>query len=253
MDSINDTTTPTNYALNGKIMLCSVIILFIVVCFVVFFHSYSRWFTNHPRGRRSRRPSHPNTSATNTAVVSSQGLDLSILKTLPTFVYSSSSSAHHGAAVQECAVCLSEFEDNDRGRALPKCNHAFHVECIDLWFGSHSNCPLCRAPVLSDTPTNNPGTSAEIVITISEMAIQSDSESRVDVSDDRFGAEMSCSESSPVGGLRPEWCRGNKPVDLVSLGMEESGREMASTGSPERSRAKSPGNRVMSLKRIWSV
>ena len=43
MDSINDTTPPTNYALNGKIMLCSVIILFIVIFFVVFFHSYSRW------------------------------------------------------------------------------------------------------------------------------------------------------------------------------------------------------------------
>ena len=75
--------------------------------FVVFFHSYSRWFTNHPRRRRSRRhpaSSQPNTSAT--AVISSQGLDLSILKTLSTFVYS---SAHRGAPVPARVA----MEEND--------------------------------------------------------------------------------------------------------------------------------------------
>ena len=52
------------------------------------------------------------------------------------------------------------------------------------------------------------------MITVSDMGTQTNSESRVDVSDYRYEAEMSFSESSQVGCLRPEWCRGNKPVDL---------------------------------------
>lgn len=47
----------------------------------------------------------------------------------------------------ECAVCLSIFEEGEEVRKLPKCNHSFHVACIDMWLYSHSDCPLCRAPV----------------------------------------------------------------------------------------------------------
>jgi hypothetical protein len=28
--------------------------------------------------------------------------------------------------------------------------HSFHASCIDKWFQSHSNCPLCRCYVLQD-------------------------------------------------------------------------------------------------------
>lgn len=49
----------------------------------------------------------------------------------------------------ECVICLSPYEDNEVGRNLPKCGHGFHVDCIDMWLHSHSNCPICRAPVLS--------------------------------------------------------------------------------------------------------
>lgn len=52
----------------------------------------------------------------------------------------------------DCAVCLSEFEDDETLRLLPKCNHAFHLPCIDTWLRSHTNCPMCRAPIVS-----NPG------------------------------------------------------------------------------------------------
>lgn len=49
----------------------------------------------------------------------------------------------------DCSVCLSEFEEGEGVRLLPKCSHAFHVSCIDTWLLSHKNCPLCRAPVFS--------------------------------------------------------------------------------------------------------
>ena len=44
----------------------------------------------------------------------------------------------------ECVICLSEFVNGDRVRILPKCNHGFHVRCIDKWLASHSSCPTCR-------------------------------------------------------------------------------------------------------------
>lgn len=45
---------------------------------------------------------------------------------------------------EECPVCLSEFEEGEDLRTLPKCLHTFHVVCIDLWLYSHPNCPTCR-------------------------------------------------------------------------------------------------------------
>lgn len=50
----------------------------------------------------------------------------------------------------ECSVCLSEFQENETLRLLPKCNHAFHLPCIDTWLTSHTNCPLCRAGIVSN-------------------------------------------------------------------------------------------------------
>ena len=44
----------------------------------------------------------------------------------------------------ECAVCLREFEDDETLRLIPKCDHVFHTECIDVWLASNVTCPLCR-------------------------------------------------------------------------------------------------------------
>ncbi|KVI07059.1 Zinc finger, RING/FYVE/PHD-type [Cynara cardunculus var. scolymus] len=44
----------------------------------------------------------------------------------------------------ECPICLGEFEDGEKVRVLPQCNHGFHVRCIDVWLASHSSCPTCR-------------------------------------------------------------------------------------------------------------
>ncbi|EFJ05370.1 hypothetical protein SELMODRAFT_39821, partial [Selaginella moellendorffii] len=47
-----------------------------------------------------------------------------------------------------CAVCLTDFSKNPAGtkiKILPKCAHAFHCSCIDLWLMTHASCPICRA------------------------------------------------------------------------------------------------------------
>ncbi|KAF0900322.1 hypothetical protein E2562_030610 [Oryza meyeriana var. granulata] len=77
------------------------------------------------------------------------GVDQSFIDTLPVFLY----GAVVGAGRKDpfdCAVCLCEFADDDRLRLLPKCSHAFHVDCIDTWLLSHSTCPLCRRSLLAD-------------------------------------------------------------------------------------------------------
>nr|KYP75760.1 RING-H2 finger protein ATL3B [Cajanus cajan] len=51
----------------------------------------------------------------------------------------------------ECTVCLSEFEDKDTIKMLPKCAHVFHQQCIDNWLPSHMTCPICRHNLTSDT------------------------------------------------------------------------------------------------------
>ncbi|CAK9174066.1 unnamed protein product [Ilex paraguariensis] len=48
----------------------------------------------------------------------------------------------------ECSVCLNEFQEDETLRLLPKCNHAFHLPCIDTWLRSHTNCPMCRARIV---------------------------------------------------------------------------------------------------------
>ncbi|XP_074565813.1 RING-H2 finger protein ATL3-like [Curcuma longa] len=46
----------------------------------------------------------------------------------------------------ECPVCLYELAVGEAATLLPRCGHAFHLHCIDMWFCSHSTCPLCRTP-----------------------------------------------------------------------------------------------------------
>ncbi|KAH0864830.1 hypothetical protein HID58_082041 [Brassica napus] len=53
-----------------------------------------------------------------------------------------------------CSICLMDYEDEDAVTHLPRCNHLFHVHCIEPWLLRGSlTCPLCRSFVFSRTPT----------------------------------------------------------------------------------------------------
>ncbi|KAL8493439.1 hypothetical protein ACS0TY_024592 [Phlomoides rotata] len=69
------------------------------------------------------------------------GIDRKVIASLPMFRFSSLRGQKDGL---ECAVCLNKFDADEVLRLLPKCKHAFHVECIDTWLEAHSTCPLCR-------------------------------------------------------------------------------------------------------------
>lgn len=79
----------------------------------------------------------------------------------------------------DCSVCLSEFQEDETLRLLPKCSHAFHIPCIDTWLRSHTNCPLCRAPIVSNTvvASSSPERSIEELETRVEVSEESVEES----------------------------------------------------------------------------
>ncbi|KAL1553875.1 RING-type E3 ubiquitin transferase [Salvia divinorum] len=69
------------------------------------------------------------------------GVNRKVIQQLPLFRFASLRGQKDGL---ECAVCLTRFEAEEVLRLLPKCKHAFHVECVDTWLDQHSTCPLCR-------------------------------------------------------------------------------------------------------------
>uniref|UniRef100_A0A0E0K549 RING-type E3 ubiquitin transferase n=1 Tax=Oryza punctata TaxID=4537 RepID=A0A0E0K549_ORYPU len=70
------------------------------------------------------------------------GLDQAFIDALPVFAYRDIVGGDKEPF--DCAVCLCEFDGEDRLRLLPVCGHAFHLHCIDTWLLSNSTCPLCR-------------------------------------------------------------------------------------------------------------
>ncbi|XP_051149785.1 RING-H2 finger protein ATL43-like [Andrographis paniculata] len=73
------------------------------------------------------------------------GVDRKVIESLPMFRFSSLTGQKKDGL--ECAVCLNKFAADEVLRLLPKCKHAFHVECVDTWLDAHSTCPLCRCRV----------------------------------------------------------------------------------------------------------
>ncbi|KAK3025124.1 hypothetical protein RJ639_043906 [Escallonia herrerae] len=152
-------------------MVVAIIVLFVVVVFVFFLHLYAKWFWYRRQDdadpdaapiRRRRRfdfsPGHQELSA---ATVLRRGLDPSVLKSIPILAF----SQEHFKDGLECAVCLSEVLKGEKARVLPNCDHGFHVDCIDMWFQSHSTCPLCRDPVSSSaSKTGNSEVTLEAIL-----------------------------------------------------------------------------------------
>jgi len=52
-----------------------------------------------------------------------------------------------------CAVCLSDFDWDDKLRRLP-CGHCFHRACIDKWLKRNKVCPLCLHDIEASPPAS---------------------------------------------------------------------------------------------------
>ncbi|EFH46452.1 hypothetical protein ARALYDRAFT_329916 [Arabidopsis lyrata subsp. lyrata] len=148
-------------------MLTTTILILFIAILMVSLHLCSRWYLL--RSSRFNRTAAALTFFANpssTAVVTtSGGLNPSVIKSLPIFTFSAATAQKNAI---ECAVCLSAFVDNESGRVLPNCKHTFHVHCIDMWFHSHSSCPLCRS-LIEPFAGGVKSTTDEVAISISDL------------------------------------------------------------------------------------
>lgn len=106
--------------------------------------------------------------------VATNGLDEALIESIATFKYKRGDGL---VECSDCSVCLTEFVEDERLRILPKCSHAFHVQCIDAWLKCHSNCPLCRANVaaagsISSPPSLPLHSSADEVLSQSQVEVE---------------------------------------------------------------------------------
>ncbi|CAN4126060.1 unnamed protein product [Withania somnifera] len=120
--------------------------------------SYYTIITKYCRRRRSRNgatelDANRNESPQDQWQLATAGLDESTIKAITVCRFKKGEGLVEDT---ECAVCLSEFQEDENLRLLPKCSHAFHLPCIDTWLKSHPNCPLCRANVVSPPNTSPP-------------------------------------------------------------------------------------------------
>ena len=113
------------------------------------------------------------------------GIDKTVIESLPFFRFSSLKGTKEGL---ECSVCLSKFEDTEMLRLLPKCKHAFHIDCIDNWLIKHSSCPLCRHKVSPEDPTIFTYTNSMRLMNQSELRQDSNIELFVQREEDHHGS-----------------------------------------------------------------
>ncbi|KAE8666785.1 putative DNA binding protein [Hibiscus syriacus] len=97
--------------------------------------------------------------------ITTVGLQQSVINSITVCKYKKGEGLIEGT---ECSVCLNEFQEDETVRLLPKCNHAFHISCIDTWLRAHTNCPLCRAQIVFDascaTPADQNSANVDVIV-----------------------------------------------------------------------------------------
>jgi hypothetical protein len=70
-----------------------------------------------------------------------QGLSVSELGRMPVVGHARGTS---NRAATTCSICLALFFEGAPTKVL-RCQHEFHVDCIDAWLSTKNSCPLCRS------------------------------------------------------------------------------------------------------------
>ncbi|KAL2635800.1 hypothetical protein R1flu_007279 [Riccia fluitans] len=149
---------PTFESLDPNVVIILVVLLFALIC-AAFLNSIMRCVLRRSGGTRSL-------SEESQTV---QGLDAKALATLPIHSYRGAQfeKLTDGNPV-ECSICLNDFVENEKVRLLPRCNHVFHIDCIDTWLLSHVSCPVCR-----DGVTDDPKPQSSAIIAVEEQSSSS--------------------------------------------------------------------------------
>lgn len=126
-----DTSFDTNVVMVLSVLLCALICSLGLNSIIRCAFKCSRLVHSPDHHRRS-----------SSSTTSSTGVQRKAVKSFTVVQFSS--DLNLPGLDSECIICLSDFAAGDKLRLLPKCNHGFHVKCIDKWLSSHSSCPKCR-------------------------------------------------------------------------------------------------------------
>lgn len=94
------------------------------------------------------------------------GLEAAAVNSLPVVAYAKQQM------MEECPICLSEFQERESVRLIPYCGHVFHRNCIDTWLVSHVTCPVCRSDQLFKTVEEGWYGKSKILLLIEEGSMQ---------------------------------------------------------------------------------
>ncbi|KAK4366883.1 hypothetical protein RND71_014763 [Anisodus tanguticus] len=146
-------------------LICSLVLNSIIKCA---FKCSSLILADPSSGHTNNNPS--------SAKLANKGINKKALMTFPVITYAT--ELKHPGLDFECVICLSEFGVGERVKVLPKCNHRFHVKCIDKWLNSHSSCPTCRHCIIEtcqkivNDDSNSSNTSSSTTATVQEVVIR---------------------------------------------------------------------------------
>jgi E3 ubiquitin-protein ligase ATL6/9/15/31/42/55 len=153
------------------VLLATVIAVFVLITASIIYLHHCTGYSHAYAGRPSDRAAPVADVSLSTFLAQrlyrrTRGLDADVVEAFPTMRFAEAKALRVGskkAVPLECAVCLSEFEDDERLRLLPRCSHAFHPDCIGEWLARHVTCPVCRCNLdpskdtgSDDEPTTNP-------------------------------------------------------------------------------------------------
>uniref|UniRef100_A0A7C9E505 RING-type E3 ubiquitin transferase n=1 Tax=Opuntia streptacantha TaxID=393608 RepID=A0A7C9E505_OPUST len=84
-----------------------------------------------------------------------RGLDEWLINNIPAFQFKGDDVNNRAKTGERsfrgCSVCLNDFQEREMLRLLPRCNHVFHLDCIDVWLLNNASCPLCRSSISGRT------------------------------------------------------------------------------------------------------
>lgn len=143
LDHITGTTQPqyTHVAIEGihyAVLQQKRTFLFIVTAFCILILLSCVWFCSSyfKRCRLRLRDRRRQAQAQNTAK--------NVINKLKVRTYKIPKGTEKGSQeIENCAVCLELFSNNDAIRILP-CSHEFHKNCVDPWLKLKQTCPLCK-------------------------------------------------------------------------------------------------------------
>lgn len=172
------------------------------------------------------------------------GLQPSVINSIAIVKYRKSDGLVDGT---DCAVCLSEFQEDETIRLLPKCSHAFHIPCIDTWLASHTNCPMCRAGIVSNNASGPSPAPADDSGPTGEVRPEAEGETRIEIEDDGEAVEPDGNLDCKMEAVQP--VRRSVSLDLTAALMisaavanAESEKELAKAKESEAGRRSVGGN-----------